>query len=179
MRRTSLLILVPALVFAGCGERPPAGGAPASPAAAATASARADAIRAAAAGLPSVAGHRDGPGGDAAWRAFFAGDELRLLEESVVDPPGPPLENRYYFEHGALFFYAGQQAAEPGSGAEGASARVPVQAEFQGARATRAVRIEHYGPVPLAPERVATIARRAAELASAARDERNAQQVVP
>ncbi len=144
-----------------------------------TVATRAAAIRAAAARLPSVTGHRDGPAGEAAWRAFFDGAELALLEESVADPPRPPLENRYYFEHGALFYVEGEQAAEPGSGAEGVAPRVPVVAEFRGVRATRAVRIEHYGPVPLAPDRVQAIQRRAAELASAARDERSAQKVAP
>jgi hypothetical protein len=175
VHRTSLLMLCLALLAAGCSRPPPA--APVAPAAAPTASARAAAIRASAARLPSVAGHRDGPGGDAAWRAYFDGAELALLEESVADPPRPPLENRYYFEHGALFYFTGEQPAEAGSGAEGTAPRAPLVAEFQGVQATRAVRSEHYGPVPLAPERVAAIARRAAELASAARDERSAQQV--
>jgi hypothetical protein len=182
VHRTSLLIVVCALLLAGCGQRPPPAAAPppaAPPAAPAAARVRAQAIAAAVAGRPSVDGHRDGPGGDAAWRAFFAGDELALIEERVADPPRPPLENRYYFENGTLFYFAGQQTAEPGSGADGAAARVPVLAEFHGAQATSAVRIEHYGAVPLAPGRVATIAARAAELAAAARDEHSARQVAP
>jgi hypothetical protein len=180
VHRILRLILICALPLAACGQRPPPAAAPLPKVAApVAASARAAALAAAAAGLPSVAGHRDGPDGTAAWRAFFAGDELTLLEESVADPPRPPLERRYYFEHGALFYFAGQQAAEPGSGADGAAARVPVQAEFRGPQATRAVRLEHYGAVPLAPERVAAIAARAAELASAARDERSARKVAP
>lgn len=173
MHRISLLMLILALLAVGCGQRPaPPVAAPAP----VTARARADAIRSAVAAVPSVTGHRDGPGGDAAWRAFYSGDELVLLEESVADPPRPPLENRYYFERGALFFYAGQQPAEVGSGAAGA-ARVPVLVEFRGAQATSAVRIEHYGEVRLEPARVAAIRSRAAELASAARDEMSAQKV--
>jgi hypothetical protein len=180
VHRNALLTAILALLIAGCGQRPPGGGAPATPAAApAAAAARADAIRAAAAGLPSVTGNRDGPGGTATWRAFFAGDDLRLLEESLADPPRPPLENRYYFERGELFYYAGEQAAQAGGGAEGAAARVPVLAEFQGARALRAVRIEHYGEVRLEPAPVEALQRRAAELASAARDEHSARRIAP
>ena len=177
MHPTRLSILCFALLIAGCSRAPPAG-APGAPAPAqARAETRAREIRDAATRLPSVDGHRDGPAGDAAWRAFFDDSGLVLLEESVADPPRPPLENRYYFRDGALFYVEGQQAAERGSGAEGVAPRVPVVAEFHGVQATRAVRIEHYGPVPLAPERVQAIARRAAELASAARDERSARKV--
>ena len=177
MHRTRLLILGFALLIASCSRSPPP--APAARAPDVRAEARAAAIRADASRLPSVAGHRDGPAGDAAWRAYFDGTELALLEESIADPPRPPLETRYYFEKGALFFVEGQQAAERGSGAEGVAPRVPLVAEFRGAQATRAVRIEHYGPVPLAPDRVQAIQRRAAELASAARDERSAAKVAP
>ena len=176
MHRKTLPILCFVLLLAGCSRPPPAAVAAASPQ---EASARAAAIEAAASRLTSVVGHRDGPGGDATWRAFFDGSELTLLEESVADAPRPPLENRYYFDKGALFYFAGQQAAEPGGGAEGVAPRIPVVAEFRGLQATRAVRIEHYGPVPLAAERAQGIARRAAELAAAARDERSAQRVAP
>jgi len=184
VHRTSLLVLTVVLVLAGCGRAPP-GRAPAAPtpagalASAPAADARAAAIRAAAPGLASLAGRRDAPGLDASWRAYFAGEELRLIEESVADPPRPPLENRYYFEHGALFFFTGEQPAEAGGGAGGAAPRAALLAEFRGAEAARAVRIEHYGAVRLAPERVVAIARRAAELASAARDERSATRVAP
>jgi hypothetical protein len=181
--RTLLLTLTLAGLAVGCSRPPPPAAASvtpaAAPAAAPAASVRADAIRSAATRLPNVSGHRDGPGGAAQWKATFAGDELTLIEESVADGPRPPLENRYYFERGTLFYFTGQQAAAPGGGAEGPGARVPLTAEFRGLQPVSAVRIEHYGPVPLAAARIQQIAARAAELASAARDERSGRQVAP
>ena len=168
MNRAPLVLLLLAAV-AGCSQRPAASEVPPR---AATPAARIEAIRAAR--LPSVSGHRDGPGGAATWRAFFADGELALLEEEIADPPRRPLHNEYYFEHGALAYFRGEQPATPGSGAVAPDARAPVVIEFQGRRATSAVRIEHYGPVPLEPERLAAIEQRAAELAGAAQAEHNA-----
>ncbi|MBS0376030.1 MAG: hypothetical protein JSR73_15730 [Proteobacteria bacterium] len=178
MIRKLPMLLLGALLAAGCGQRPPAPPA-AAPPAPLPASARADAIRAAASGQPAVEGRRDRADGAATWRAVFAGDAPALVEESVAVPGGAPYVNRYYYEQGALFYYAGEQAAEAGSGAAGPFARVAVQAEFDGARARRAVRLEHYGPVPLPPALAQAIAARGAELAAAARDEHSARRLAP
>ncbi len=180
MQWTSLLILGLALAVAGsagAATEPPASRA--AERAASPAAARADAIRAAAARLPSVKGRRHDPAGDTTWRASFDGDELMMVEESVPDRPRPPLRNRYYFEHGVLFYFSGEQAAAAASGAPGPVPRVPVVAEFQGARAVSAVRIEHYGEVTLEPARIAAIQRLAAELANAARGARATPKAAP
>jgi len=177
VRKFPMLVLG-ALLATGCGQRPPAPPAP-PPSAPPPASARADAIRAATGGQAAVEGRRDRADGPATWRALFAGDAPALVEESVAVPGGAPFVNRYYYEHGALFYYAGEQAAESGSGAAGPFARVAVQAEFDGARVLRAVRLEHYGAVPLPPALARAIAARGAELAAAARDEHSARKLAP
>jgi hypothetical protein len=172
-----ILGLALAAGVAGAATEPPASRA--AEHAASTAAARADAIRAAARRLPSVKGRRHDPAGDTSWRASFDGDELAMIEESVPDGPRPALRNRYFFEHGVLFYFSGEQAAATASGAQGPAPRVPVVAEFQGARAVSAVRIEHYGEVPLEPARVAAIRELAAELANAARGARTAPKAAP
>ena len=131
--------------------------------------------------LPAAERHRprDGPAGDAAWRAFFDGAELALLEERVADPPRPPLENRYDFEKGALFYVEGEQAAGRAA-ARRASRRASPSSPSSAARRRRAQCASSTTvAVPLAPDRIQAIQRRVAELASAARDERSAQKVAP
>jgi len=176
---TSLTILGLALAAGSASAAPEPPASRAAERAASPAAARADAIRAAAARLPSVRGRRHDATGDTSWRASFDGEELTMIEESVPDAPRAPLRNRYYFEHGVLFYVSGEQAAATASGATGPAPRVPVVAEFQGARPVSAVRIEHYGEVKLEPARIAAIQQRAAELANAARAARAAPKVAP
>jgi hypothetical protein len=165
------------LAAAGCGPKAPAPAAPAPPPAAPpTAAARAAAIRARSATLASVTGHRDTEGLDATWRGYFDGNALLLLEESRADRPRPPLQHRYFYERGTLFYYLGEQPAEAQSGATGPAPRAALRAEFDGLRAVAAVRIEHYGEVRLTPAEIGAIQRRAAELASAAANEHAATQ---
>jgi len=180
VQRRTIVLWSLALAAVGCGRQPPApAAAPAAPPAASNAAARAAAIRGRSTTLLSVTGHRDTLGIDATWRGYFDGNELVLLEERRADPPRPPLENRYFYEHGTLFYFLGEQPAERAGGAAGPAPRAPLRAEFDGLRAVAAVRIEHYGEVRLTPAEIATIQKRAAELASAARDEQSALKVAP
>ena|GEM_PF-1802363 len=135
--------------------------------------ARAAALAAASAAWPSVTGHWLRGDTDSRFTAWFADGELRYLEEVALRRGAPPLRGRYYFEHGALFYYSGEApaGATVGGGATGIAASVPVLAEFDGAQARRAVRVEHYGEVLLEAAAVTELRRHAAILAGVARDE--------
>jgi hypothetical protein len=122
---------------------------------------------------PSVTGHWLRGDTDSRFTAWFADGELRYLEEVALRRGAPPLRGRYYFEHGALFYYSGEEPARAtvGGGATGIAASVSVLAEFEGAQARRAVRVEHYGEVLLDAAAVTELRRHAAILAGVARDE--------
>ena len=164
-----------ALALGACGGRGPA--APSTQAApAAGAAARAQALEAAAPALEKLDGRWQRGEEPSSWVAYFERGQLRFLDERVAPPRGAPRRNRYYFENGRLFYYAGESPASEGLGG-GGDARaptVPVTAEYSGQRALAAVRIEHYGPVPLAPAEAAAILRQAGELASIATSARGA-----
>ena len=164
---------------------PRPGAAPAAPAAeaaasvpgmtvaAAPAAARAAALVAASAGWPKVTGHWLRGDTDSRFTAWFEHGELRYLDELAVRRAAAPLHGRYYYERGALFYYSGEApaGAQVGGGATAMAETVPVLAEFDGAQPRRAVRIEHYGEVPLAAAAVTALERQAAILAGVARDE--------
>jgi len=170
MRRLLIPLLLGLAGFAGCGRSPPTPPSPPAAATAADAHARAQQLRAGLPGMKSVHGRRQWPGRASAYQAYFEGRTLRYLEETATDAGGQ-FQNHYYFEATGLFYYTGEQAAAADSGAMGPAPRVPVIVEWRGAEVVRAVRIEHYGEVPLAAAELAAIRRRAAELASAASDE--------
>jgi hypothetical protein len=162
------------LLLAGCGQRhsaPAPAGATASASPKATAETRAQHLLAECATVRRVVGSRDIGGEAIRWRACFRGDELQLLEERASSGTEHSRESRYYFDGGALFYFAGERAAVPAGGATGPESIAPVIIEFRGAQVIRAVRLEHYGEVRLAPDEPAQIRRRAAELVSAARDQ--------
>lgn len=169
-----LLGLACMVAVVGCGRSPsPPPVSPAPPVAAADAPTRADRLRAGLAGLRSVQGRRQWPGRESAYQAYFEGRTLRYLAETVTECSGE-FRNHYYFESGGLFYYTGEQAAAADSGATGPAPHVPVVVEWRGTEVARAVRIEHYGEVPLTPAETGAIRRRAAELLSAAQDEQTA-----
>ena len=177
------------VLFAGCQRQPaapaaapatgPGGAATAHPGAVATRSeggkapARAAAVAAASAAWPKVTGHWLRGDTDARFTAWFEDGELRYLEELAVRRSGAPLHGRYYFEHGALFYYSGESPAGAAvrGGATAMAESVPVIAEFDGAQPRQAVRVEHYGEVPLDAAAVIALERRAAALAGLARNE--------
>lgn len=178
MRRLPAFFLIQATLLATACERAPAPATVPEPApptpqrvAAPGAEARAAALRAAAGRYRMLRGRRDHD--DYAWEytAYFEGGQLRYLE-AERPAGGASARDGYYFEDGALFYFSGLR---PVSGAGGPAPWVPVRAEFRGALTLSAVRIEHYGEVPLAPAAVAAIRRAAAVLAAAARDEWNAR----
>src|SRR5260221_13515846 len=177
MRPLRLLIRLAAAVIAACGGKsaPAVGAAPAA-GAAPSAAARAATLRAAAMQLKPVHGRRDDGGGPADYTGYFEGEQLRYLEEVLV-LAGALLHNRYFFEDGALFYVSGERAAgaSVGGGPTALAPNVELRAEFQGARTLAAVRLEHYGEVPLAASEVAAIRSRAALLAAAATDEWHAR----
>ena len=139
----------------------------------APAAARAAALAAASAGWPKVTGHWLRGDTDSRFTAWFEHGELRYLEELAVRRGATPLHGRYYYERGTLFYYSGEApaGAQVGGGATAVAETVPVLAEFDGAQARRALRIEHYGEVPLAAAAVTALERHAAILAGVARDE--------
>jgi hypothetical protein len=162
-------MLLSALLSGGCDGRQAAAppGAPAPPPAA---EARAAALEAAAPALEKLDGHWQRGEEPSTFAAYFERGQLRFLDERVAPPRAAPRRNRYYFENGRLFYFAGEvpAAATVGGGADARAALVPVSAEFSGQRALSAVRIEHYGPVPLTLPESAAILRQAGELASVA-----------
>ncbi len=170
-RWTSGGLIVASLVLAACGGRaPPAATAPAGPPP--DAAARAAAIEAAAAQLQKVDGRWQRGQEPSRWSAYFQSGELRFLDERVTPPAGSARHNRYYFEGGRLFYFAGEAPAGRLLGGPAADApTLPVQAEFSGARTISAVRIEHYGPVRLEERDATEIRRQATELASIAMGE--------
>ena len=163
----------------GAGAAPAAAAvaAPASVPGAATATApaaaRAAALAAASAGWPKVTGHWLRGDTDSRFTAWFEHGELRYLEELAVRRGATPLHGRYYYERGTLFYYSGEApaGAQVGGGATAVAETVPVLAEFDGAQARRALRIEHYGEVPIAAAALTALERHAAILAGVARDE--------
>jgi hypothetical protein len=171
--RASNWVIVAALGLAACGGRAPP--APAAPSAPADAAARAAALEAAAPGLQKVDGRWQRGAEPSNYSAYFDHGQLRYLDERVQPPRGAPRRNRYYFDDGGLFYFAGEVAAgDIGGGATALGATVPVQAEFAGAKIVSALRIEHYGAVRLEPAQAAEIRRQAAELASLASTEQHA-----
>lgn len=173
VRRAAAGLLVLAAA-SGCGGRhPPAAPAAPSQSAAVDGRARAAHILASLPGLAPVTGRNDRLGPVTLWQAWFAGPELRLIEERPAGRAAAE-PNRYYFERGEFFYYAGEQPATVAGGDSGAAPRASVVVEFRDGQVLRAVRLEHYGEVRLEPEESAAIRARAAELASAARDERSA-----
>jgi hypothetical protein len=185
---------------AGTDAVPPAGGAPraaadapvpaataaaasgalGSAAAAATAPAaeRAALIRASAAQWPKVEGRWTRGDSDSRYVAYFDGGELRYLEESLSMGDYGSRQNRYFYEGGALFYYAGEKSSDvPGStGPGGLPPVVPVIAEFRGPDVVRGVAREHFGEKKLEPMIVEGIRRHSAVLAGAAQDEWSARQ---
>ena len=135
--------------------------------------ARAAALAAASAAWPKIAGHWLRGDTDARFTAWFQDGELRYLEEIDVRRDAAPLHGHYYFEHGALFYYSGESpaGAAVGGGTAAMAASVPVVVAFEGAQPRQAVRVEHYGEVPLGAAAVLELQRRAAALAGLARDE--------
>jgi hypothetical protein len=164
MRTLGLLLLT---ALGACGGGGPA--TPATPAAAPPgAAARAQALEAAAATLEKLDGRWQRGAEPSSWAAYFERGQLRFLDERVTPPGGAVRRNRYYFDNGQLFYFAGEAPASAtvGGGADARAPTVPVQAEFSGQRALAAVRIEHYGAVPLTAAEAAAILAQARELAS-------------
>jgi hypothetical protein len=155
-----------------------AGGAGAAAAASAPASERADVIRTSAAQWPKVEGRWTRGDSDSRYVAYFDGGELRYLEENLSMGDYGSRQNRYFYEGGALFYYAGEKSSDvPGStGPGGLPPVVPVVAEFRGPEVVRGVAREHFGEKKLDPAIVEGIRRHAAVLAGAAQDEWSAQQ---
>jgi hypothetical protein len=139
---------------------------------------RADVIRASAAQWPKVEGRWTRGDADSRYVAYFDGGELRYLEENMSMGDYGSRQNRYYYEGGALFYYAGEKSSDvPGStGPGGLPPVVPVVAEFRGPDVVRGVAREHFGEKKLEPAIVDGIRRHAATLAGAAQDEWSAQQ---
>jgi len=167
--RTWGLVLLTALTLGACGGRGPA--TPAAPAAPPPgAAARAEALEAAAATLDKLEGRWQRGAEPSTWAAYFERGQLRFLDERVMPPHGAARRNRYYFENGKLFYFAGEAPASApvGGGSDARAPTVPVQAEFSGQRTLAAVRVEHYGPVPLTAAEAATVLAQARELASIA-----------
>ncbi len=174
VKRVAAGLLVLAAASGCSGQQPPATpAAPSQAPAAIDGRARAAQILASLPGLAPVAGRNDRLGPVTPWQAWFAGPELRLIEERPDGRDGAE-PNRYYFERGKFFYFAGEQPAAVAGGPSGAAPRASVVVEFRDGQVLRAVRLEHYGEVRLEPEESAAIRARAAELASAARDERSA-----
>lgn len=155
-------------------------------AAAATASAaaevpaaeRAEIVRASAAQWPKVEGRWTRGDTDSRYVAYFDGGELRYLEEDMSMGDYGSRRNRYFYDGGALFYYAGEKSSDvPGStGPGGLPPVVPVVAEFRGPEVVRAVAREHFGEKKLDAAIVEGIRRHSAALAGAAQDEWSAQQ---
>ena len=159
----------------GAGEG--AAGATAASAAAAPAAERAAQIRASAAQWPKVEGRWTRGDTDSRYVAYFDGGELRYLEENMSMGDYGSRQNRYFYEGGALFYYAGEKSSDvPGStGPGGLPPVVPVVAEFRGPEVVRAVAREHFGEKKLDATIVEGIRRHGAVLAGAAQDEWSAQ----
>ncbi len=139
---------------------------------------RAERIRASAAQWPKVEGRWTRGDADSRYVAHFEAGELRYLEENLSMGDYGTRLNRYFYEGGALFYYAGEKSSDvPGStGPNGLPTVVPVVAEFRGPEVVRAVGREHFGEKKLDPAIVEGIRRHAAVLAGAAQDEWSAQQ---
>jgi len=138
----------------------------------ATGAARAAALDAAASGYQQVAWQRELPTGRSACVGYFDHGALRLIAETTTGTAR--LTNRYYYENGALFYFAGELPAATGTGTIAVAPRIPVRAEFRGTITLAAVRVEHYGEVKLGLAEISDIRRRAAALARAAIAERTA-----
>jgi hypothetical protein len=172
MRRSVLILICISATLAGCGRQKP----PVSPLAA-DASARAAALRAAAPGLVALHGRWDEPGSRSEYTAYFSAGRIGYLDERQRVAPSGSLHNEYFFDDGALFYFSGELPATAGFGG-GPDAVGPVVAslaEFRGAQVLRAVRIEHFGEVPLDAATIGAIRRHAAALAGAAANERAAE----
>jgi hypothetical protein len=179
--RNHLLILVLGLLVAACGPAAPGPASPATAAAPATADSgvprrsdaptnaetRAAAIRAAAPTFRSVEGHTPWRGLPANYRGYFDGHDLRYVEETVPIGAWPALQNRYYFEGGALFYYAGENQAI--SGDPTGNDRSAVIMELDGSTVRRAVMVEGEHESPLDEIEVAAIRKRGAQLAASMR----------
>ena len=175
-------LIVAVLAVAACGGPAPPGAVPppAAPAGAPDAAARAAAIEAGLAGLQKVDGTWQRGADRIAYSAYYANGELRFLEERVTVPGGAPRHNRYYFTAGRLFYFDGAvPAGKLGGGGDALAPTLPVRAEFQGARTLSAVRLEHYGAVPIGEPAAAEIRRQAAEIATIAASEQRAEGTLP
>jgi hypothetical protein len=155
----------------------PAAATPAPAAASVSAEDRAASIRDSAAQWPKVEGRWTRGDSDSRYVAYFDGGELRYLEEDLSMGDYGSRRNRYFYEDGALFYYAGEKSSDvPGSsGPGGLPPVVPVVAEFRGPEVVRAVAREHFGEKKLDDAIVAGIRGHAATLAGAAQDEWSAQ----
>jgi hypothetical protein len=172
MWRAVLILICTWATLAACGRQKP----PVLPVAAGG-SARAAALRAAAPGLTALHGRWDEPGSRSEYTAYFSAGRLGYLDERQRLAPSGSLHNEYFFDGGALFYFAGELPATAGFGG-GPDAVGPVVAslaEFRGAQVLRAVRIEHFGEVPLDAATIGAIRRHAAALAGAAATERAAE----
>ena len=103
------------------------------------------------------------------YRACFQGGELVYIEEHERGAPKGSAA-RYLYEHGALvYFRTGVAPHATGGGVGADAATVPVTIEWSPAgEVRRAVRLEHYGEVKLAPDFVVAVRARGDALKAAA-----------
>ncbi len=164
----------------GAPKTPAPASPPPAPAAAGTAHAerapeRAAKLDAALGTLAKVDTHREDGVRHTSLSGYFRDGQLVVLEETVTGGTAPALHNRYYYEHGLLFYFSGEMPAGAiGGGPNALGATVPAHAQFEGARTLAAVRNEHYGEVRLDEAAVGAIRRQGAELASAVTSEEQA-----
>ena len=103
------------------------------------------------------------------FRACFQGGDLVYVEERAAGVPKGQVI-RYVYDQGARVYYKTESAPHATGGGAGAGAtRVPVTIEWSPAgEVRRAVRLEHYGEVKLAPDFVVAVRARGDALKAAA-----------
>ena len=178
-RSVARVALLAALaVLAACARPTPAPG----PAAATdTPAARAAALEARAANLPSVTGTQAAEGLATEYTAWYDGKALVMLRTTTREGSVATTEATAFYAGGAPFRYVAKelrlQATGPAAGSEEAT-RVMVDWPADG-RPAQALRLAHAGEQKLSVPELAALMGHLRELAEVAEDERSAQLLTP